>query len=65
MGQILKLKPGGQLLNEKLAELQSLYEGASDEVKHQIDILTENENNFLKTKQLQGSDEKKFRLEMA
>lgn len=74
MGQILKLKEGDKVrtrseekdaLERNLAELNELYGNLDANTKAQVDMLTANEDAFLKAQGLSDRDERRFRLDMS
>lgn len=74
MGQILKLKEGDKVrtrreetdaLERNLAELNELYSTLDANTKAQVDMLTANEDAFLKAQGLSSRDERRFRLDMS
>lgn len=74
MGQILKLKEGDKVrtrreekdaLERNLAELNELYSNLDANTKAQVDMLTANEDAFLKAQGLSDRDERRFRLDMS
>mgnify|MGYP007007437810 FL=1 len=74
MGQILKLKEGDKVrtrreendaLERNLAEINELYANLDANTKAQVDMLTANEDAFLKAQGLSDRDERRFRLDMS